>query len=67
MENGRRRPSLDPLLPLTLVHRVDLDTLVGGPGTGEHRVRMRPRVIRSRVAVPLTGRTAGSHTRKIIV
>ena len=67
LENGRRRPSLDLLLPLALVYRVDLDTLVGVPGTGEHHIRMRPRVIRSRVVVPLTGRTAGAHTWKIIV
>ncbi|MCX7491636.1 XRE family transcriptional regulator [Corynebacterium sp. P6129] len=67
LENGRRRPSLDLLLPPAIVHRVDPDTLVGVPGIGEHRIRMRPRVIRSRVVVPLTGRTAGAHTRKIIV
>ncbi|MBV7292514.1 helix-turn-helix domain-containing protein [Corynebacterium sp. TAE3-ERU16] len=67
LENGRRRPTLDPLLPPAIVHRGDPDTPVGVPGIGEHRIRIRPRVIRSRVVVPLTGRTAGAHTRKIIV
>ncbi|MFI8191520.1 helix-turn-helix domain-containing protein [Streptomyces sp. NPDC085946] len=55
LESGRRRPTLDLLIPLARAHRVALDQLVAAPATGDPRVHLKPR---SRgpgsVLVPLT-------------
>jgi len=42
LESGKRRPSLDLLLPLAELFRVSLDDLVGSPGTGDPRIDIRP-------------------------
>ena len=42
LETGRRRPTLELLLPLARVHQVPLDELVDAPKTGDPRVRSRP-------------------------
>ena len=38
LEAGRRRPTLELLLPLARAYGVQLDDLVGGPPTGDPRV-----------------------------
>nr|WP_223263583.1 XRE family transcriptional regulator [Rhodococcus sp. MTM3W5.2] len=43
LESGKRRPTLDLLVPLGRVHRVALDQLVGAPATGDPRVHLTPR------------------------
>ncbi|WP_327001274.1 helix-turn-helix transcriptional regulator [Dactylosporangium sp. NBC_01737] len=43
LEAGKRRPTLDLLLPLARVHQVALDQLVGAPATGDPRVHLKPR------------------------
>ena len=42
LESGRRRPTLELLLPLARAHQVPLDELVGAPATGDPRVHARP-------------------------
>ena len=55
LESGRRRPTLDLLIPLARAHRVALDQLVAAPATGEPRVHLKPyRRKRGSVLVPLT-------------
>ncbi|MGW0882301.1 helix-turn-helix domain-containing protein [Streptomyces sp. NPDC002671] len=55
LESGKRRPTLDLLIPLARAHRVALDQLVDAPATGDPRVHLTP--LRNRhgsVLVPLT-------------
>ncbi|MFE9023892.1 helix-turn-helix domain-containing protein [Streptomyces sp. NPDC007808] len=55
LESGRRRPTLDLLIPLARAHRVALDQLVAAPSTGDPRVHLQPRSRgRGSVLVPLT-------------
>lgn len=55
LESGRRRPTLDLLIPLARIHRVALDQLVAAPATGDPRVHLKPRSQgRGSVLVPLT-------------
>jgi transcriptional regulator with XRE-family HTH domain len=54
LESGKRRPTLDVLIPLARAYRVSLDDLVGAPDTGDPRVHLRPRNYRGRTIVPLT-------------
>ncbi|MFE1272648.1 helix-turn-helix domain-containing protein [Streptomyces sp. NPDC058758] len=55
VESGKRRPTLDLLIPLARAHRVALDQLVAAPASGDPRVHLRPlRKKRGSVLVPLT-------------
>ncbi|MFB7613343.1 helix-turn-helix domain-containing protein [Kitasatospora sp. NPDC056181] len=55
LESGKRRPTLDLLIPLARTHRVALDQLVAAPATGDPRVHLKPqRRKRGSVLVPLT-------------
>lgn len=55
LESGKRRPTLDLLLPLARAHRVALDQLVAAPATGDPRVHLTPSRRRNGSAVvPLT-------------
>ncbi|MBT2528057.1 helix-turn-helix domain-containing protein [Streptomyces sp. ISL-99] len=55
LESGRRRPTLDLLIPLARIHRVALDQLVAAPATGDPRVHLKPHSRgRGSVLVPLT-------------
>ncbi|MDQ0604356.1 transcriptional regulator with XRE-family HTH domain [Streptomyces canus] len=55
LESGKRRPTLDLLIPLARAHRVALDQLVAAPATGDPRVHLEPRRRdRGSVVVPLT-------------
>ncbi|WP_119697127.1 helix-turn-helix domain-containing protein [Microbacterium halotolerans] len=57
LETGRRRATLDALLPLARVYSVALDRLVGAPATGDPRAHLQPhRIGGSGVIVPLTRR-----------
>ncbi|MGO1506459.1 MAG: helix-turn-helix domain-containing protein [Microbacterium sp.] len=67
LETGQRRPSLELLLPLARVHRLPLDDLVGGPETGDPRIRLRPRRVNGRTVVPLTRQPGQRHAWKVIV
>lgn len=55
LESGKRRPTLELLIPLARAHRVALDQLVAAPATGDPRVHLKPRRRhRGSVVVPLT-------------
>jgi transcriptional regulator with XRE-family HTH domain len=56
LESGKRRPTLDLLLPIARAHRVALDQLIGAPATGDPRVHLTPRRRHKdgSVLVPLT-------------
>jgi transcriptional regulator with XRE-family HTH domain len=55
LESGKRRPTLDLLIPLARAHRVALDQLVAAPATGDPRVHLTPlRHDHGSVVVPLT-------------
>lgn len=55
LEAGRRRPTLDLLIPLARIHRIALDQLVAAPATGDPRVHLTPhRHKHGSVLVPLT-------------
>jgi transcriptional regulator with XRE-family HTH domain len=67
LESGRRRPSLELLLPLAKAHRVALDDLVDAPETGDPRVRLRPVVRHGRTFLPLTRRPGGLQAFKQVL
>lgn len=55
LESGKRRPTLELLVPLARAHRVALDQLVAAPASGDPRVHLAPRRSRNgNVVVPLT-------------
>ena len=55
LEVGKRRPTLDLLIPLARVHRVSLDQLVAPPATGDPRVHLKPyRHDNDSIVIPLT-------------
>ncbi|MFE2319113.1 helix-turn-helix domain-containing protein [Streptomyces sp. NPDC059441] len=55
LESGKRRPTLELLIPLARTHRVALDQLVAAPATGDPRVHLKPlRKGHGSVLVPLT-------------
>ena len=55
LESGKRRPTLELLIPLARAHRVALDQLIAAPATGDPRVHLTPRRHRTGgVVVPLT-------------
>ncbi|MEV0532577.1 helix-turn-helix transcriptional regulator [Kitasatospora sp. NPDC050463] len=55
LESGKRRPTLELLIPLARTHRVALDQLVAAPATGDPRLHLKPhRREPGNVLVPLT-------------
>jgi transcriptional regulator with XRE-family HTH domain len=55
LESGKRRPTLDLLIPLARAHRIALDQLVAAPATGDPRVHLKPlRKGHGSILVPLT-------------
>ena len=54
LESGKRRPTLELLIPLGQAYGVPLDTLVGAPPSGDPRLHLRPRGHKGRTIVPLT-------------
>ncbi len=66
LETGRRRPSLELLLPLAQAYRVPLDDLVGAPEVGDPRIRLKPRRVNGRTVLPLT-RPGGIQAWKIVI
>jgi transcriptional regulator with XRE-family HTH domain len=66
LESGRRRPTLELLLPLARAHQVPLDRLVDAPATGDPRVRPRPVTRNGVVYLPLTRRPGGLQAYKLV-
>ncbi len=67
LESGRRRPTLELLLPLARVHGVPIDELVGAPPTGDPRVHIRPVRRNGMTIVPLSRRAGGLQAYKLIM
>ena len=67
LESGRRRPTLELLLPLARAHQVPLDELVGAPATGDPRIHSRPFERAGLTWVPLSRNTDGVNVFKQIV
>jgi transcriptional regulator with XRE-family HTH domain len=66
LENGKRRPTLEQLLPLARAHDVPLDDLVGSHPTGDPRIHLRPVTHRGMTFVPLAHRPGGVQAFKVI-
>ncbi len=55
LETGKRRPTLELLIPLARAHRIALDQLVAAPASGDPRVHLKPlRRGHGSTLVPLT-------------
>jgi transcriptional regulator with XRE-family HTH domain len=67
LESGRRRPTLELLLPLARAHQVPLDELVGAPAIGDPRVDAQPYTRNGTTYVPLTRRPGGLQAYKLIL
>ena len=67
LESGRRRPTLELLLPLARAHQVPLDKLVGAPATGDPRIHPRPLERDGITWVPLSRNPEGLNVFKQIV
>ncbi|MEQ0558132.1 XRE family transcriptional regulator [Amycolatopsis sp. NEAU-NG30] len=67
LESGRRRATLELLLPLARVHDVPLDDLVGAPRTGDPRIHLTPVHRHGMTFVPLSGRPGGLQAYKMLV
>ncbi|WP_431983318.1 XRE family transcriptional regulator [Streptomyces qinglanensis] len=67
LESGRRRATLELLLPLTRAYDVPLDDLVGAPRTGDPRIHLKPIHRFGMVLVPLSRRPGGTHAFKMII
>ncbi|MET7617657.1 XRE family transcriptional regulator [Streptomyces sp. NPDC005408] len=66
LESGRRKPSLELLLPIARAHQVPLDELVGAPPVGDPRVREKPIVRHGRTMLPLTRQPGGLQAYKVV-
>ncbi len=67
LEAGKRRPTLELLLPLARAHQVPIDELVGPPEPGDPRVHGRPFTRHGRTFQPLTRRPGGLQAFKIVI
>ena len=68
LETGRRRPTLELLLPLARAHGVTLDDLVGAPPTGDPRIALRPiQTGYGATVIPLTRRPGGIQAYKFVL
>ena len=67
LESGRRRPTLELLLPLARAHQVPLDELVGAPVTGDPRVHTAPIERQGRTLFPLSRRPGGVQAYKMLL
>jgi transcriptional regulator with XRE-family HTH domain len=66
LESGRRKPTLELLLPLARAHQVPLDELVDAPQTGDPRIHPRPFDRHGVTVIPLTRRPGGIQAFKQI-
>jgi transcriptional regulator with XRE-family HTH domain len=67
LESGRRRPSLELLLPIARAHQVPLDELVGATPVRDPRVRLRPVVHDGVTSEPLTGQPGPVQAYKMTI
>src|ERR1700743_3872441 len=67
LEGGRRRPTLELLLPLAQTYGVQIDELIGAPPTGDPRIHLRPVRRNEMTFIPLTRRIGGVQAHKVII
>jgi len=67
LESGRRRPTLELLLPLAETYGVPIDELIGAPPTGDPRTHLRPMRYKGMTVVPLADRIGGPQAHKLII
>lgn len=67
LEAGRRRPTLDLLLPLAQAYGMQIDELIGAPPTGDPRIHLRPVQRNGMTFIPLTHRPGGLLAHKVII
>jgi transcriptional regulator with XRE-family HTH domain len=68
VESGKRRPTLELLIPLARAHRIALDQLIAVPPTGDPRVHLTPlRHRNGSVLVPLTRYPGGLQVFKQVI
>lgn len=67
LESGRRRPTLELLLPIARAHRVPLDELVGAPASGDPRIYPQPIRRGGATWLPLTRNPGGPAVFKQII
>ncbi|HEY3683183.1 MAG TPA: helix-turn-helix transcriptional regulator [Streptosporangiaceae bacterium] len=67
LEAGRRKPTLELLLPLAKAYDVPLDELVDAPPTGDPRIHLRPYTHEGRTFVPLTRNLGGLRAYKQVL
>ncbi|MDH2426097.1 helix-turn-helix domain-containing protein [Sphaerisporangium sp. TRM90804] len=67
LESGRRKPTLELLLPLAKAYNVRLDELVDAPATGDPRVHLRPFTRHGRTFMPLARHLGGLQAYKEII
>lgn len=67
LEAGRRRPTLELLLPLAQSYGVQVDELIGAPPTGDPRIHLRPVRRNGMTFIPLTRRAGGVQAYKVIM
>ncbi|WP_328375184.1 XRE family transcriptional regulator [Streptomyces sp. NBC_00440] len=67
LESGRRKPTLELMLPLAKAYGVQLDELVDAPPTGDPRIHPRPVKRHGMTFIPLTRHLGGLHAYKQII
>jgi transcriptional regulator with XRE-family HTH domain len=67
LESGKRRATLELLLPLARAYDVPLDDLVGAPRTGDPRIHLAPIHRFGMTFLPLSRRPGGVQAYKMII
>ncbi|PWI42775.1 XRE family transcriptional regulator [Streptomyces sp. ICBB 8177] len=67
LEAGRRRPSLELLLPIARAHQIPLDELIGTGGVGDPRIRPVARTVEGMTIAPLTRRPGAPQAYKMVI
>lgn len=69
LESGRRKYTLDLLLPLSAAYGLPLDELVGAPPAGDPRLHLRPVSVpgQEQTVLPLVRHYGGPHAHKHVL
>jgi transcriptional regulator with XRE-family HTH domain len=67
LEAGKRRPTLELLLPLSRELHVPIDELIGAPQTGDPRLHLKPVTRNGMTLLPLTRRAGNLQAYKLII
>ncbi|CAM4005716.1 XRE family transcriptional regulator [Nocardia ninae] len=67
LESGRRRATLELLLPLARAYDVPIDDMVGAPRTGDLRIHLHPIHRHGMTFIPLSRRPGGTQAYKMLI